>query len=1159
VWTPKRVLILVAGLCLFATGYAIYSYFLGGIDGLPPLPPELQPQVGYVDVPGTATHEADRRLELAFGPGCEEMRRPLRLLLRDKGVVLSTGEVKTDEPDGRIKLSPFSAAMFPKNKGEGFPEINTVQSEYAYLTLDRPVSNFAMELSNRKVTKVELRGRDIILVNNRRSPHKSDDLEVRISRGLTRPDEDAKATLVYDELRDLIWSDDLVKLLDIQSQPHPTEITANGMELKLVKDANRPKDSKPRTENAPGVEQLLLRSSVDMHLWVDANSGFLANTQDFGKQEAARAKKGAAEKALVVIRTAGPFTYDLTKDLAWFDAPTRPANTTPTSPDEVTVLRKNRHGQEGEKIDQLVCHRLELQFRKKAAGPRTGPRDSTTGDKEIETAHASSRKDKDVVLTMDTENLEAYGSELFYRAPTAGQGPQTIISGSPMRAVKDGHKIVARDLHLCGPNTKGEGQQARALGPGRIDLFDRGNPQRPYPNHAVWRDVMTAVKDKDGDQIFDLLTFTGAASFVDEERDQTLNGERMQVWLQQNRASADTPAPGSVQAGNVTKQKLHRVIAQDKVKAVTAEMIIRHTNRLTITFLPEVARDDRLPEVAAITTAQRPVQAPAPEVKTLLPEVKTLLPEVKTPAPTTLLAVVPVEDKKAGPRKKQDKPIELTADEVVLYVTTLGTKKELQEMKAEGSVHVVQEGELPGEKKVEILGQLVNLVHHPQGDTLFVYSEPGKWAQLDLGKLKMLGPKIVINQRENIAEVDGQGAMTLPPSDKNFDGTQPTRTMVGQPEHKLTIHWNKSMIFRGKDADFYGGVQAYQDGSRLRCQDLSVTFDRFVSLKEGQKGGQGAKVDQLLCNLRVFAVDEKKEDGEFVHGSIIEGTQLESFNPEGKTNVSGPGVVRHLAFGNGNLNQKLKPPGPATSQKDDVLKLTRIEYASRMHSVNQPTGKTARFYGQVNVYHFPAESYDATMDPNRPPKDGFFMQCELLSVQTRPFGNRSHQLMVAEHRVYFRTEEFVGYCDVLKYDEAKEHIVFEAKEGNLVRLFKRAETQGGKPSETSGKVILYNRRTGEFTFDKANNFRSSQRAVPRVPLAWADPSKAQGRPSLGLAARAHVDLSLGARSEGPTTITAVVRREPSACRATWTPVSESFTLVGRGSLVLPRGSSRAFT
>ena len=37
-WNPKRATLLVAGFVLFVVCYFVYAYFLGGIDGLPPLP-----------------------------------------------------------------------------------------------------------------------------------------------------------------------------------------------------------------------------------------------------------------------------------------------------------------------------------------------------------------------------------------------------------------------------------------------------------------------------------------------------------------------------------------------------------------------------------------------------------------------------------------------------------------------------------------------------------------------------------------------------------------------------------------------------------------------------------------------------------------------------------------------------------------------------------------------------------------------------------------------------------------------------------------------------------------------------------------------------------------------------------------------------------------
>jgi hypothetical protein len=81
--------------------------------------------------------------------------------------------------------------------------------------------------------------------------------------------------------------------------------------------------------------------------------------------------------------------------------------------------------------------------------------------------------------------------------------------------------------------------------------------------------------------------------------------------------------------------------------------------------------------------------------------------------------------------------------------------------------------------------------------------------------------------------------------------------------------------------------------------------------------------------------------------------------------------------------------------------------------------------------------------------------------------------MIAENKVFFRSEDFYGLCDVLKFDEAQDHIIFEANEGNKVRIFQQ-KVRGGKVDEVNGKTILYHRRTGEFNVDGSTNFRSSR-------------------------------------------------------------------------------------
>ena len=61
-WTPKRILLMTLGLVLFLASYLCYTSYLGGVDGLPPLPEGYWPK-GDGD-PGPAPHERRRAAPL---------------------------------------------------------------------------------------------------------------------------------------------------------------------------------------------------------------------------------------------------------------------------------------------------------------------------------------------------------------------------------------------------------------------------------------------------------------------------------------------------------------------------------------------------------------------------------------------------------------------------------------------------------------------------------------------------------------------------------------------------------------------------------------------------------------------------------------------------------------------------------------------------------------------------------------------------------------------------------------------------------------------------------------------------------------------------------------------------------------------------------------
>jgi hypothetical protein len=358
------------------------------------------------------------------------------------------------------------------------------------------------------------------------------------------------------------------------------------------------------------------------------------------------------------------------------------------------------------------------------------------------------------------------------------------------------------------------------------------------------------------------------------------------------------------------------------------------------------------------------------------------------------------------------------------------------------------------------------------------------------------GPKVTINQKENTAEVDGLGVMTMP-SNTTFEGGKPTR-----PGTRLTVHWNQYMLFEGKVANFNGGVVAYQDEASLRCKALEVTLDRVVSFKEGQKGGQQAKVEKLVGSLDVYVVDttrDKDQGNKFVRYQRLVARGLDMNNQDGPVIASGPGRVYVLQYGSpddglaqaGQMNgQKVAAkPAPTTSRPSgsEELNLTRIDFGGRMFANNKSKDRTTKFYDNVEVYHQPADNPDVKVDPDHPPKGGLYMRCSLLTVFSQPLPNgKTTQFMRAEKAVSFRTPEFYGTADVVKYDESKEQIIFEGVGGNLAVLYRFTPGQGAgvDPKAIRGRQILYERKTGRFIIDGGREIMG--RIAPEGPLEKID-------------------------------------------------------------------------
>src|SRR6266566_4329061 len=254
-WTPKRILLLVVGLCVFVGAFLFYSRVLrlGDVDGLPPLPQAYLPDPtdAQRDIPPPPDNNAvNRRLQAAFGGSCPEVDWPYKVEVVKRGMVLAAREFEILK-DGRVRLAPLHIALVGKpTEADKTPEINTVRSDTALLEFDRPIANF-FEMGKRKMVGGQLTG-NVELINNNRTERRDDDLSV-FSPG----------PVFFSDAERVIWTKSVVRLKDLKSKPEPTTIDGTGMKLYLASDGTTPradasKSRKPKSEGISGVERVTL-------------------------------------------------------------------------------------------------------------------------------------------------------------------------------------------------------------------------------------------------------------------------------------------------------------------------------------------------------------------------------------------------------------------------------------------------------------------------------------------------------------------------------------------------------------------------------------------------------------------------------------------------------------------------------------------------------------------------------------------------------------------------------------------------------------------------------------------------------------------------------------------------------------------------------------
>src|SRR5262249_52428989 len=129
--------------------------------------------------------------------------------------------------------------------------------------------NFA-DLTQAKMRGLELRGgkrMDIIIQHKRGTPKATIDVDLTIKG----------ASLHFDSGTKRLWTDGRIQLLALDTQPHPTKITAEGLEVQLVRDGAAPLIGS-LGDVIRSIDRIVLKNDVDIWLNVEGPSGFLGSS-----------------------------------------------------------------------------------------------------------------------------------------------------------------------------------------------------------------------------------------------------------------------------------------------------------------------------------------------------------------------------------------------------------------------------------------------------------------------------------------------------------------------------------------------------------------------------------------------------------------------------------------------------------------------------------------------------------------------------------------------------------------------------------------------------------------------------------------------------------------------------------------------------------------
>ncbi|MCS7015843.1 MAG: hypothetical protein NZM42_06970 [Gemmatales bacterium] len=1100
--SAKRLLGMVAGLAACLVLYQVYVFFLGGYDGLAPLPAEYWP--GYTHAPSVPGRDLPnleppvvRKLRQAFGPQAKEAERPIVIESVQHGVILAAQKVFLSR-EGKLELEQVAVAIFGKKRSEPQAvEISTIQGDRAVIEFDKPLTS-VRDVANRKPVAGRIEGRidpatgktyPVHLRHNRRTANPDDDLHLYTD------------WLQYDDRQHRIWTEATVEIVD--SDPGTAKVTGLGLEVLLEAEPAAKPGAKPNRLSITGVRSVELSRNVQMYFQLETGAALLGgktapHAQDQGingaptssagraAHESARSHKDRKVSSSVKVLADGPFVYRVPEERAEFHH-------------RVHLMRILNEEKPGASlpVDELRCQSLTLQFRRQRREKIPSGEDTEAGF-ELVAARATGEL---VEVMLESENLQASGTELVIDR----MSHSATLVGRPLEAVYDGHRLqVLGTLILRAPeNQVRELRDAQTRGPGTVWL--RGRQAQQVALVARWREQMQLQREGS----LERLLLTGNVLLEEPQRG-SLRADHLLLWLEANPAKtpshdseANKPSkPGPAATGKTAlaaaesasekaaRGRIPRCLeASGNVSLQSETLVVPYAERLRIELHqetsesdPDATKTERASANSTVLSSSVPIRpdtaSSPPGTEQVVPIPSHPDPEVRKTSPSGN-----GPDKNGPPSasegnsglRAQRPPLVLRARTIEAVAAGTPAQAELRVVSAHGQVQIDQPTSSPQDRALQVRCGLLRLTRTMHGDILRLEGTPAQPASVQFGTLALRGPVIKLDQVLNTIDVEGLGSMRLP-SRNDFQGN-PLREPV-----EVVVDWNQSMFFDGRLAEFDGGVQAVQGNSRLACRRLSLLLNRKVSLREQKTADlkrqePPAALSRLMCEQNVRLEKVVMEGERYRLLQRIEARELAYDHELATLTAYGPGTV--IVFQPANAGPQLDPsplpiaaeprlgdpPLPQGKPEASPFKLTRIQYDGFLQATKAADKQTdvVTFAGGVQLVHVSADDPDAALPVEQLPEDALNLSCGQLKITSRKLNNNNAaQELLAEHGVRVRARQFHALADRVSFDEAKDLLILEGANGATLY---RQRVLGGDFEPVRAKRIWFWRRDNRVRFD----------------------------------------------------------------------------------------------